>query len=121
MRLQLNEDQDYNYLADDLGYRHGICPQCRKTVWTDSGAFECSRCGANSAEDDQTDLDRSQMRRRAIRQHLEGLDWIYRLTERVGQSYCRQRIDDAALQAAYRVLIPLQANFKGAILLEAAK
>ena len=39
----LFEDEDED--DDNYGYQHGTCPRCHRTVWTDTGWFECSYCG----------------------------------------------------------------------------
>jgi len=47
--------------AESYGYQRGRCPRCKRTVWSDTPAFECP-CGWNNLppedeSEDETDED----------------------------------------------------------------
>jgi hypothetical protein len=43
-------DKDFDEM-EMLGFQQGRCPRCGRTVYTDTGFFECDACGID--EEDQ--------------------------------------------------------------------
>jgi uncharacterized Zn finger protein (UPF0148 family) len=50
--------------GEDHGYTRGRCPRCHRTLWTDTGYFECNYCGANmDTDEDELEGDEDEVRR----------------------------------------------------------
>lgn len=40
--------------AEDYGYQRGRCPDCGRTIWSDTSGFDCP-CGWTNVEEEEED------------------------------------------------------------------